>query len=121
MTQILPVVLIDLDLTGHRRVRQASTESLKIYLIETGPRILLVLPERISQAVHRELVRLCVEVVVRKPVREASVEGVLLDDDEVVDANVRIWAGEIKALVFLASLDGFPRSLRLVLLSQMLL
>lgn len=75
MTQILPVVLIDLDLTGHHRVRQASTESLKIYLIETGPRILLVLPERISQAVHRELVRLCDEVVVRKPVREAHVEG----------------------------------------------
>lgn len=44
-----------------------------------------------------------------------------LDDDEVVEAKVRIWAAENKAPVFLASLDGFPRSLRLVFLSQILL
>jgi NADH dehydrogenase len=87
-------------------IRQASPESLKIYLIEAGPRILPVLPERISQAVHRELVRLGVEVLVRTPVREVTAAGVLLDDDEVLDANVRIWAAGIKAPQFLASLGG---------------
>lgn len=87
-------------------VRQASPDSLKIYLIEAGPRILPVLPERISQAVHRELVRLGVEVLVRTPVREVNAVGVLLDNDEVLDANVRIWAAGIKAPEFLARLDG---------------
>jgi NADH dehydrogenase len=87
-------------------VRQASPESLKIYLIEAGPRILPALPERISQAVHRELVTLGVEVLVRTPVREVEANAVVLDDEDVLEADIRIWAAGIKAPAFLANLGG---------------
>lgn len=87
-------------------VGQASSDSLKIYLIEAGPRILPALPERISQAVHRELVALGVEVLVRTPVREVRAGSVVLDENDVLEADVRIWAAGIKAPAFLTDLDG---------------
>jgi NADH dehydrogenase len=87
-------------------VRQASPDALKIYLIEAGPRILPALPQRISQAVHRELIALGVEVLVRSPVREVTANSVLLDDGDTLEVDVRIWAAGIKAPVFLSDLGG---------------
>lgn len=87
-------------------VRQACPEGLRITLIEAGPRILPVLPERISQAVHRELQKLGVEVLRNSAVSEVTGEGLTISGDEFIQADVRIWAAGIRAPAFLQDLDG---------------
>ena len=79
---------------------------MKVYLIEAGERILRALPHRISQAVHRELVKLGIEVLVRTAVREVTENGVVHSDDERVQIDLTIWAAGIKAPAFLTQLDG---------------
>lgn len=78
----------------------------KIYLIEAGERILPALPERISQAVHRELVELGIEVLVRSPVQQVTETGGVLADGDVLQVELKIWAAGIKAPAFLKDLDG---------------
>lgn len=87
-------------------VRKATCDTLKIYLVEAGERILPALPERISQAVHRELVKLGIEVLVRTAVQEVTGSEVVLSDNERVQVDLTIWAAGIKAPAFLAQLDG---------------
>lgn len=71
-------------------IRQALSDTLKIYLIEAGKRILPALPERISQAVHRGLVKLGIEVLIRSPVQQVTEAGVVLaDDDDVLSRAAR--------------------------------
>lgn len=78
----------------------------KVYLLEASERILPALPERISQAVHRELVKLGVEVLVRTAVQEVTPCEVVLRDNERVKVDLTIWAAGIKAPAFLGRLDG---------------
>lgn len=80
--------------------------SLKVYLIEAGERILPALPERISQSVHRELVKLGIEVLIRTPVRAVNEGSLTLDSEEILETDFSIWAAGIKAPAFLANLDG---------------
>ncbi|MGH8602020.1 MAG: NAD(P)/FAD-dependent oxidoreductase [Gammaproteobacteria bacterium] len=87
-------------------VRQATPDSLKICLIEAGPRILPVLPERISQAVHRELLALGVEILRNSTVSEATQSGFNIGRDDFIEADIRIWAAGIRAPSFLKDMDG---------------
>ncbi|WP_230397072.1 MULTISPECIES: NAD(P)/FAD-dependent oxidoreductase [Pseudomonas] len=87
-------------------VRKASSDTLKVYLLEAGERILPALPERISQAVHRELIKVGVEVLVRTAVQEVTPCEVVLRDNERVKVDLTIWAAGIKAPAFLGRLDG---------------
>ncbi len=87
-------------------VRQATPDSLKICLIEAGPRILPVLPERISQAVHHELQALGVEILRSSAVSEATQAGFQIGKDDFIEADIRIWAAGIRAPSFLKDMDG---------------
>ncbi|WP_225570018.1 NAD(P)/FAD-dependent oxidoreductase [Pseudomonas sp. Y24-6] len=87
-------------------MRQACPEGLSITLIEAGPRTLPILPERISQAVHRELQKLGVEVLRNCAVSKVTGEGVIISGDELIQADVRIWAAGIRAPAFLQDIDG---------------
>jgi NADH dehydrogenase len=87
-------------------VRQATPDSLNISLIEAGPRILPVLPERISQAVHHELQALGVDIRCNSPVSESTESGFTIGNDDFVEADIRIWAAGIRAPSFLKSMDG---------------
>ncbi|MBB1485843.1 NAD(P)/FAD-dependent oxidoreductase [Oceanospirillum sediminis] len=84
-----------------------SARQLKISLIEAGPRILPALPGRISLSARKELVRLGVEV--RESVRVASAckDGFVTADDELIKADMMIWAAGVKAPDFIARLDVF--------------
>ena len=84
-----------------------SARQLKISLIEAGPRILPALPDRISLSARKELVRLGVEV--RESVRVASAckDGFVTADDELIKADMMIWAAGVKAPDFIARLDVF--------------
>ncbi|WP_370681592.1 NAD(P)/FAD-dependent oxidoreductase [Comamonas sp. GB3 AK4-5] len=75
-----------------------------IVLVEAGPRLLPSFTEDISAATQRRLEALGVTVRVNERVREATEEGLVLGDGELVKAGLRVWAAGVKAPEFLSRL-----------------
>jgi NADH dehydrogenase len=87
-------------------VKHASPAALKITLLEASPRVLPVLNEKVSEAVHMALIGLGIDVRVGTAVREVTEDGMLLADGQTVRADLKIWAAGIKAPEFLKNLEG---------------
>lgn len=87
-------------------VRHASPSTLKITLVEAGPRVLPVLNQDVSETVHSGLTDLGIDVRVSTAVKEVTAEGVRLADGSIVSADMTIWAAGIKAPAFLKELAG---------------
>jgi NADH dehydrogenase len=81
-------------------------KSIRLTIIEAGPRILPALPERLSAAATELLVGLGVTVRVETRVATISAEGVTLAGGEHLPAELVVWAAGIKAPDFLAGIDG---------------
>jgi len=79
---------------------------LKIVLIEAADRILPALPERISQATHKLLVDLGVEVRTRARVAEVLADGIKLADGQMIPSELVVWAAGVRAPDFLKEIDG---------------
>ncbi len=88
---------------------EMKRDRLKITLVEAGPRILPALPERIAAAAHQELVKLGVDVRVATKVTAATEEGLLLGDN-LLPAELMVWAAGIKAPDFLKDLAGLENN-----------
>jgi NADH dehydrogenase len=88
---------------------EMKRDRLKITLVEAGQRILPALPERIAAAAHQELVKLGVDVRVATKVTAATEEGLLLGD-ELLPAELMVWAAGIKAPDFLKDLAGLENN-----------
>lgn len=95
------------DLLKSYGMPKMTANQLKISLIEAGPRILPALPDRISLSARKELVRL--GVTVREGVRVASAtkEGFITSEDELIGADMMIWAAGVKAPDFIGRLGVF--------------
>ena len=78
----------------------------RIVLIEAAGRILPGLPERISEATHKLLVEMGVEVRTGVPVAEVRADGVALKDGSFIPAELAVWAAGVRAPPVLAELDG---------------
>jgi NADH dehydrogenase len=78
----------------------------KVTLIEAAPRILPVLPERLSDATQQLLKNMNVDVLTGERVTEVSRDGVQTHSGRFVPAELVVWAAGIKAPEFLADLDG---------------
>ncbi len=98
------------DLLKSYGLPQMTAQQLKISLIEAGSRILPALPERISLSARKELVRLGVNVRESVRVASATEEGFLTADDEVIRADMMIWAAGVKAPDFVSRLGVFETS-----------
>jgi NADH dehydrogenase len=81
-------------------------KDIRIILIEAAPRILPALPERISRATIKLLLEMGVEVRAGVPVAEVTAEGVRLNDDSFIPAELVVWAAGVKGPDFLKDLDG---------------
>jgi NADH:quinone reductase (non-electrogenic) len=79
---------------------------IRIVLIEAAERILPGLPARISEATHRLLVEMGVDIRVGAQVLEVTAEGLRLGDGSFVDSELVVWAAGVKAPTVLAQLDG---------------
>jgi len=77
---------------------------LKVTLIEAGPRILPALPEKLSQAAHKELEALGVRVLTGEQVVEATSEGVTTRSGELLKADLCVWAAGVRGPDMLAGL-----------------
>src|SRR5215475_1141354 len=77
---------------------------LKVTLIEAGPRILPMLPEKLAEAAHKELEALGVRVITGEQVVEATPEGMITKSGELIKADLRVWAAGVKGPDMLANL-----------------
>jgi len=79
---------------------------IRIVLIEAGGRILPALPESISEATHRLLGEIGVEVRTGAKVTEVTAQGVALADGSFIASELVVWAAGVKAPEVLRQLDG---------------
>jgi len=84
-----------------------TAEKLNIHLIEAGPRILPALPERIASSARRELSKLGVNVMENTRISEATSEGFVTADGDLIEANLMLWAAGVKAPDFIRAIDLF--------------
>ena len=78
----------------------------RMTIVEAGPRILPVLPDRVALAAQGLLVGLKVDVLTGEKVTEIRPGGVVTASGRVVPAELTVWAAGIKAPDFLKDLDG---------------
>ena len=81
-------------------------KSIKLTIIEAGPRILGPLPEQLAAATQDMLNRLGIQVLAGQQAAEITNEGVRLASGEFLAAEMVVWAAGIKAPDFLRGLDG---------------
>jgi len=79
---------------------------IRITLIEAGPRVLPVLPERLSQSTTELLEKLRVQVLTGARVTTVEPDGVILADGRKIHAELTVWAAGIKAPDFLKDIAG---------------
>jgi NADH dehydrogenase len=77
---------------------------LQVTLVEAGPRILPMLPEKLAEAARKELETLGVRVITGEQVVEAASEGIAVKSGEMIRADLKVWAAGVKAPDFLAGL-----------------
>src|SRR5271168_5407293 len=79
---------------------------IRIVLTEAADRILPALPERISEATHRLLDKIGVEVHTGAKVTEVTADGLQLADGSFIASELVVWAAGVKAPEVLQHLDG---------------
>ncbi|WP_227817586.1 NAD(P)/FAD-dependent oxidoreductase [Nitrogeniibacter aestuarii] len=79
-------------------------KTVKLTLIEAGPRIVPQLPEPLSDGVADLLRGLGVDVLTGRKVTEITKEGVVFEDGEVIPSELKVWAAGVKGPAFLANL-----------------
>ncbi|WP_213301653.1 NAD(P)/FAD-dependent oxidoreductase [Paraburkholderia sacchari] len=79
-----------------------------IVLIESGPRILPALAERVSSATTELLRKLGVRIMTGERVTEVAPGVIRTASGKSVRADLTVWAAGIKAPAVLAQLDGLP-------------
>lgn len=78
----------------------------KLTVIEAAPRILPVLPERLSRATARLLADLKVEILTNERVTEVAPGGVITASGKRIAAELTVWAAGVKAPDFLKDIGG---------------
>lgn len=79
---------------------------LQVTLVEAGPRLLPALPERISNNVKNELVKLGANVKTDTKIVAAEKDGLLTQDGEKIVADLIVWAAGIRVSNITKNFDG---------------
>lgn len=108
-------------LSGYGLVNFHPEKDLKIVLVDAAPRLLQMLPERLSAAVEKELRSIAIEVHTNEKVVEVSKDGVLMASGKFIPSGIVVWAAGIKAADFLKDIAGLEsnRINQLVLNAQL--
>jgi len=93
-------------LSAYGLVNFHPEKDLKIVIVDAAPRLLQMLPERLSNAVARELRALAIEIHTNEKVVEVSKEGVLMASGKFIPSGIVVWAAGIKAPDFMKDIDG---------------
>ncbi|WP_417224363.1 NAD(P)/FAD-dependent oxidoreductase [Amphritea sp.] len=95
------------DLFKFYGMPEMSAKRLKIHLIEAGPRILPALPQRIAVAAKKELNELGISIHENVRVTQATDAGFVTQDEQLIAADLQVWAAGVKAPDFIKSIDLF--------------
>jgi NADH dehydrogenase len=79
---------------------------LRLTLIDSTARVLGSFPEKISHAVEARLRGLGIDVRTSTKVVGVDAQGVLLDGDRRIDADLVVWAAGVKAPAVMSNLDA---------------
>lgn len=86
---------------------QISTETdMKITIIEASDRILPALPPRLSKMTEDALKGINVEILTGQRITEATEQGYITENGDLIAAEIKVWAAGIKAPDFLKDIDG---------------
>ncbi len=85
---------------------EKKPEAMEITLVEGGPRVLPVLPERISDGVQRQLDKIGIKTLTNTLVSKITAEGIETRDGTTLKSDMTIWAAGIKGPAFLQKMDG---------------
>ena len=88
-------------------LESAEGQPPELTLIESGPRLLPALTEKIAQSAKSELEKLGIRVLVNTRVTEATDEGFIIADGSVIAADISVWAAGVKAPDFVKDLSCF--------------
>ncbi|MDB5503384.1 MAG: NAD(P)/FAD-dependent oxidoreductase [Tardiphaga sp.] len=94
------------DLASYNLDNIDFDKTIKIELIEAGPRILLALPEGLAADTTKLLESLGINVRTGTPVMSVEADGVTLNSGEFIPAELIVWAAGIKAPDVLRDFDG---------------
>lgn len=81
-------------------------KDLKIVVVDAAPRLLQALPERLSDAVARELRTLDIEIHTNEKVIEVSKDGVKMASGRFIPSGIVVWCAGIKVPDFMKDIDG---------------
>lgn len=93
-------------LSSYGLVNFHPEKDLKIVIVDASPRLLQMLPERVSEAVAKELRSIAIEVHTNEKVVEVTQEGVAMASGKFIPSGIVVWAAGIKGPEFLQHLDG---------------
>jgi NADH dehydrogenase len=77
-----------------------------ISIIEAAPRVLPGLPENLSSATAKELMKLDVTLHTNERVIEVTEDAILTESGKTIPASIKVWAAGIKAPDFLKDIAG---------------
>lgn len=94
------------QIVAHGLDRIDPERDIRIVLIEAAARVLPGLPERISEATHRLLGKIGVDVCTGARVAEVTPDGLRLADGSFIASELVVWAAGVKAPAVQGRLDG---------------
>ena len=86
---------------------EMSAQRLEISIIEAGPRMLPALPERIANAAKNALQKIGVKIYENTKVIRAEKKGFVTADEQLIEADLMVWAAGVKAPNLIKALDMF--------------
>lgn len=92
-----------LSLYGYGHI---DTDCLQVTLIEASNSLLPALPQKVSQAVHRELSELGVNVKLNTMVVEATANGFVTKEGACIAADLMVWSAGVRASRVTQQFDG---------------
>ncbi len=93
-------------LSSYGLVNFDPEKDLKIVVVDAAPRLLQALPERLSDAVARELRTLDIEIHTNEKVVEVSEDGVKMASGKFIPSGIVVWCAGIKIPDFIKNIDG---------------
>ncbi len=83
--------------------------SMRLWLLESGPRLLPAFPARVSDGARQTLEGLGVEVRTATQVTGADAAGYTLQDGSRIEARLKVWAAGVRAPAVTARIEGLER------------
>jgi NADH dehydrogenase len=90
----------------YQQMHKEGLENLAVTLLEAGPKLLPVLPDRIGLGARKDLEAMGITVRTNTAVKQANPGGVIDARGNLLPADVIVWTAGVRAPAFLRDIDG---------------